>query len=585
MKRHAVLTALFVYFALPAFSQMAAFGGGGPDLTADVINSATGARPGDSIRLAVRVTVPKPWHVNAHEPLDEFLIPTSVEVSPPDGFSFEGAVYPEPHPFQFEWSEDEVLVYEGTFPIGVVVAVGEDVAPGDYPVGMVLTYQACNDTQCAPPATLAVEATVTVLEPGSAPEPRNDEVFSAIDFDQAVVEEASADRPDPAAGPEVDDDWQERAQGFEVTGRNSGYMGTDDFIAWVGDVETGSVSASLNRFAGLPLWWVAVLTLLGGLLLNLTPCVLPMIPINLAIIGAGAQSKSAGRGFTLGATYGLGMAIVYGALGLLAALTGTAFGTLNANPWFNIGIAILFVVLALAMFDVISIDFSRFQSKMNLQGGQKGSFALALFMGCVAALLAGACVAPVVISVVLFAQDLYAEGAVVLGVALPFLLGVGMALPWPFAGAGMSFLPKPGKWMSYVKYAFGVFILVLAAYYGWEGYSLYADRNFGDAAAVEASVEELDADGWTHSLSAGLAEARATGKPVFIDFWATWCKNCLTMNKTTFKDAEVKNKLDGYVKIKYQAQQPNASPHVDVMERFGVEGLGLPVYVIAEPPE
>ena len=95
---------------------------------------------------------------------------------------------------------------------------------------------------------------------------------------------------------------------------------------------------------------ILALVLLGGLALNLTPCVLPLIPINLAIIGAGARAGSRTYGFVLGSFYGLAMALVYGVLGLGVILTASTFGTINASPWFNLGIAILFITLALAMF-------------------------------------------------------------------------------------------------------------------------------------------------------------------------------------------------------------------------------------------
>ena len=149
--------------------------------------------------------------------------------------------------------------------------------------------------------------------------------------------------------------------------------------------------------------------------------------------------------------------MVYGVLGLIVVLTASTFGTINASPWFNLGIALLFAALALAMFDVFEIDFSRFAGTVGA-GASRGSFTLAFTMGGVAALLAGACVAPVVIQVVLFASNLYATGTGA-ALALPFFLGIGMAIPWPIAGAGLSSLPKPGPWMVRVKQAFGVVIL------------------------------------------------------------------------------------------------------------------------------
>ncbi|MEA3366213.1 MAG: thioredoxin family protein, partial [Candidatus Hydrogenedentes bacterium] len=370
---------------------------------------------------------------------------------------------------------------------------------------------------------------------------------------------------------------------FTVAGRTSGYMGGEAFIEWVEGVQAGTIDSDLNVFAGKSVLAIIVLTLVGGLALNLTPCVLPLIPINIAIIGAGARAGSRGRGFALGGVYGLAIALVYGVLGVVAVLTGSSFGNINASPWFNLVIAIVFVLLGLAMFDIIIIDFSRFQSKVTIDKSRKGTFYLAFGMGAIAALLGGACVAPVVIFVILLARDLYQANPIAL--ALPFLLGLGMALPWPFLGAGLSFLPKPGGWMNKVKYVFGVFILAFAAYYGHLSYELFIERYGVDEATVVSSVADLDEEGWTPSLAEGLAQAKAEGKPVLIDFWATWCKNCLTMNQTTFKDPQVQDILDDYIKVKYQAQQPDASPARDVMEQFGVGGLGLPVYVILEPKE
>jgi thioredoxin:protein disulfide reductase len=241
---------------------------------------------------------------------------------------------------------------------------------------------------------------------------------------------------------------------------------------------------------------------------------------------------------------------------------------------FNAGIAALFIILGIAMFDVLDIDFSRFSS--GFRGGNRGSLALAFTMGAVAALLAGACVAPVVIQVVLFSSSLYANGTP-LALALPFFLGVGMALPWPIAGAGLSRLPKPGPWMVRVKQAFGVLILGTAVYYGYLAYTLFADR-WVDASAVTSSVQEKLKSGWHATLTEGLAVAEREQKPVLIDMWATWCKNCLTMDATTFKDPAVVSALEGYVKIKFQAEDPDAPDVRPVMARF--DAVGLPTYAI-----
>ena len=252
------------------------------------------------------------------------------------------------------------------------------------------------------------------------------------------------------------------------------------------------------------------------------------------------------------------MALVYGVLGLVVILTAGTFGTINSSPWFNLGIAVLFVVLGLAMFDVLLIDFSRFSTRFT-GSGSRGSVVLAFTMGAVAALLAGACVAPVVIQVVLFSSNLYATGTTI-ALALPFCLGIGMAIPWPIAGAGLAALPKPGMWMVRVKQAFGVFILAHGRLLRLRGVRASSRTAGSIPAAVASSVEEKLKAGWHASLAEGLAVAKREKKPVLIDMWATWCKNCLTMDKTTLANADVKTALSGYVKIKFQAEDPTKNP-------------------------
>src|SRR4030095_1854872 len=198
-------------------------------------------------------------------------------------------------------------------------------------------------------------------------------------------------------------------------------------------------------------------------------------------------------------------------------------------------------------------DLSRFSGSIGTDTSKRGSFAVAFVMGAVAALLAGACVAPVVIQVVVFSSDMYARGTIA-ALALPFLLGVGMAVPWPLAGAGLTALPKPGAWMVRVKQAFGILILATAAYYRYLAYGLFADR-WVDAKQVASSVEEKLKAGWHAALAEGLAAAQREHKPVLVDMWATWCKNCLVMDQTTLADGRVKAALEGYIKVKFQAEQ------------------------------
>ncbi len=535
---------------------------------------ADGIRPGSSVRAAIQVRLPEGLHVNSNKPRDPLLIPVVLTIEPPPGISVTEIVYPEATDLVQQGADQPLAVFERQFVIGIQLAIADDVETGEIVVPARLRYQACDERVCYVPATASTSWTLLIAPAGTAVTGMHADVFNGIAFGTGGVPPAAAN-PEPApAGPIAGADPILLLDQFTVLSSTGGYLGRDDFLGFVQAAESGV--ADKGWFEDRGLLAVLALVLVGGLALNLTPCVLPMIPINLAIIGAGAQAGSRRRGFLLGSAYGAAMAVVYGILGLIVILTTGTFGTINASPWFNIAIAGVFVVLALAMFDVITIDFSRFLTRFNVGSHGRGTFLVAFGMGGVAALLAGACVAPVVIQVILFSSNLYTTGTTA-ALGLPFLLGIGMAVPWPLAGAGLSALPKPGPWMVRVKQAFGIVILGTAVYYGYIGYTLFADR-WVDVAEVAASVEEKLKEGWYASLADGLAAAQREQKPVLVDLWATWCKNCLTMDRTTLVDAAVTGSLAGYVKIKFQAEDPGDPAVQAIMQRFGA--IGLPTYVL-----
>jgi thioredoxin:protein disulfide reductase len=555
----------------------------GVTATISPIVGADGVRAGSSVRAALQVELPEGFHVQSNKPRDPSLIPTTLTFDAPAGVTVAEVVFPPPVDQKVLGFDQPLAVFERQFVIGVQLNVEASAAPGDVVVPAHLRYQACNETTCFPPKTADAALTLHVVPASAAVKPLHRDVLDRIAFGRGESGPAGSDTTRPApTSTAAQRTAPTSASGlsqldeFTVLGTTGGYLGSKDFLEFIHNAETGVKPRGL--FEGRGPLAILLIVFLGGLALNLTPCVLPMIPINLAIIGAGAHAGSRGRGFLLGAAYGGAMAIVYGLLGLIVILTAGTFGTINSSPWFNLAIALIFVVLALAMFDIVAIDFSSLSSRFN-PGASRGSLLLSFTMGAVAALLAGACVAPVVIQVVLFSSNLYAAGTGI-ALGLPFLLGLGMAVPWPIAGAGLAALPRPGRWMVRVKQAFGALILITAAYYAFESYTLFANR-WVDASAVTSSVEEKVKAGWHASLAEGLATAKRENKPVLIDLWATWCKNCLTMDKTTLADPAVDAALATYVKIKFQAEAPDEMPTRAVMQRF--DAVGLPTYAILRP--
>ena len=348
---------------------------------------------------------------------------------------------------------------------------------------------------------------------------------------------------------------------WKVVKQYSGAMDKKEFLSFL-EGESKALPEQRNMFADKSLWLVILLTILGGLGLNLTPCVLPMIPINLAIIGGGGEKRQC---VFRGILYGTGMAIAYGVLGAVVVYTGSSFGALNSSSWFNFAVAAVFVALAVAMLGFFDLDLSRF-SKIT-PGQIKGGKNIAAFvMGVLAALLAGACVAPVVVGVMLFAAGLHAEG----NVFAPFMglfLGIGMGLPWPLAAAGVGVLPKPGKFMVTVKYLFSALIICGACYYGYLGWSLLPG-NF----SPEAELAKLAEAG---------KRAKAENKKVVIDFYATWCKNCMAMKRSVLSDPEVRQALKKCVFVEFQAEKPGDPLIEPLLKLWKVPGF--PAFVIAEP--
>ena len=451
-------------------------------------------------------------------------------------------------------ADQPLCVFEREFAIGVVLSI----APGRAARARRPSRRGCairraTRSMCYIPTTCRDGVDVARSR---RPRPRRGtaDVFDAIAFgtgdDAGDASAPARDRvPRAGAASGARDSGRatrsRRSTASSMHGTTFGYLGVGRFPD-VHPATPRTACARRGMFEGRGPLAILLLVLLGGLALNLTPCVLPMIPINLAIIGAGAQAGSRSRGFLLGGAYGAAMAVVYGVLGLIVVLTASTFGTINASPWFNLGIAVALRRARRSRCSTcIVIDFSRFSNRIPAWRVRPRIVpAWRSRMGAVAALLAGACVAPVVIQVVLFSSNLYATGTTA-ALALPFLLGVGMAIPWPIAGAGIAALPEAGRVDGPHQAGLrrhhprdrgllrlrGLQPLLRTA--GWM------------PTEVSSSVEEKLKAGWHAVAGRGLAVAERENKPVLIDMWATWCKNCLVMDKTTLEDADGRRRARG----------------------------------------
>jgi len=384
-------------------------------------------------------------------------------------------------------------------------------------------------------------------------------------------------------------------------------------------------------------YWPVVLTFFGlGLLLSLTPCVFPMIPILSGIIAGQKTEVTKTSGFLLSLAYVLGMALTYAVAGVAAALSGTLLSNALQNP-VALGVgALIFVALALSMFGFYDLQLpSSLQSKFSERANRlKGGNFLGVFaMGALSAVILGPCVAPPLAAALAFIAQ---TGNTVLGGVALFVLALGMGVPLLLVGLSAgALLPKAGGWMNAVKYFFGVMMLAIAIYLispvipVWSSMLLWALLLIGSAVYLHA-LDPLpaQASGWARlwkglgvvlliaglaillgmlagsrnllqpldvfkggavaiaaeqkglrfekikdvaELDARLAQAKAEGRAVMLDFYADWCVSCKEMETFTFTDARVQARLAGVVLLKADVTA-NSDADKALLKRFNLFG-------------
>lgn len=237
-------------------------------------------------------------------------------------------------------------------------------------------------------------------------------------------------------------------------------------------IPTGPTSAldASSLLASGRLFVAAGVIFLGGLLTSLTPCVYPLIPITVGVFGA-RQAESKGRALVLTSAYVVGMGVVFSALGVFAALSGRAFGSMLGNSWVVVGLAVFMVVLATSMFGAFELALpSSLATKLNGVGG--GGLIGALLMGSVAGFLAAPCTGPVLTGVLAWVSQTQDP---VLGGLLLFVYALGIGVPFFLIGVFTVRLPKSGVWMEWVKSVFGIALLGLAISYLRDGFPAFGE--------------------------------------------------------------------------------------------------------------
>ncbi len=581
MKTNFLTKGLLIVAFLWFFSLPVTYGETSPFVAhATLLNDRVSA--GESFPAAITLAIAPRHHVYKDQVTLEsgdtarFSI-TSVEM-PPGKIAYD------------RYLEKEVEQYEGTVEFKVLIQTPKNIPSGVYQAKVLMRYQGCSEAFCFAPKVEEFTFTVEI-----APARWGAAVVHEKEMPAHPVT-ASANKTGPS--------------GFQKTIENKG------------------------------LFLTLILIFLAGVGMSFTPCVYPMIPITIAVIGGQASGNQAAdrrplKALTLSLIYVLGIAIVYAAMGVTAASTGALFGTALQSPWVIGFVVAVFLGLAMSMFGVYYLRVPSFISDRLGTKTRKG-VAGVFIMGLVSGIVASPCIGPALASLLVYIAS---TGNRFLGFLMLFVfawgLGLILIILGTFSGAIKS-LPKSGAWMETVERVFGLLLVGAAIYYmrfiisesaciiilgvflivtavfsgGFDRLTpesatfQRAKKSFGLVAFIfgvyflgghlmmkgfilppfsstattqrAAASEKID---WLFSEEEGLRKARDGGTAAMIDFWAEWCAACLEFEKTTWTDTEVIKETKKQVNIKIDCTNTNDPKIKQLWAKYGIVGLPTIVFI------
>lgn len=565
MKRQPIrtlLTALLILGSIGLWGQQ----DHGDIISVEFISSQSAALSGETLEVALLVDIHHPWHVYAPVGNDDFTIPITPSIVT-EGMPYKTGewVYPDAEMIAVAGVKEPAAVYGGRITLRTAL-VFEEALSGPLQIKGEVYYQACDDAQCLIPATVDFTYVLPVVDDASQREAMHADSFMKLENEQPA--EAS-----------INDSGDD-----EISGLVSDY--------------------------GIFLTFFIIF--FGGLALNLTPCVYPLIPITISFFGG--QESSKGRTFWMALAYVLGIAVTYSILGVVAALGGGLFGALLTNTYVLIGIAAILVGLSLSMFGVY--EFRLPTGLMTAASQSKAGIFGSFFMGLTLGIVAAPCVGPFVIGLLTYVA---AQQSVVLGFTMFFTLAMGLGLPYLFLAmysSKISSLPRSGTWMIGVRVIFGLVLIAMAIYFIMPLLGDYANlvmAIFLIGSGIYLIMFDQSAEGnlgfnrikqgfaiviiiigtWLgipepENTGAGIAWEKPTNQqelavlldsdlPVMIDVYADWCIPCKEMDKFTFPDPQVVALSKQFTAVKIDMTKDTGEFQTYFQQEFSIKGV--PTYI------
>ncbi len=448
---------------------------------------------GDTARISALVSIESGWHVNSHTPTFDYLIPTELELELPAGWPRAAIDYPPAQKKSFAFADVPLSVYDGDVVIAAQVKVPAGTKPGAFPIRARLHYQACDHSQCLPPVTTKSQLTLTVGGRGAGgAEGRNSEGGRGGATAAVGTEQADAP-PSPLPG--------------HTPAKLSGAL---DAAAAAKPAATPSPAARRMPNAG-SLAAMLLIAVLGGLILNAMPCVLPVV--SLKIFGLVRSAAHGHREVVRSAlAIAAGILVSFAALAALAVAAAAAGGAVGwgvqfQRPGFVAFLAVVVTLFCLNLWGLFEIPLPRALAGLGgaaAREGLAGHFASGLF----ATLMATPCSAPFLGTAIGF--GLAQPAPIVFAIFLA--AGTGLALPYLVLAAvpgAARFFPRPGAWMETLR---GIMGFLLGASAVWLLYVLAAQISPERLALFEVGLLLIALVTWLrHRAAAGRVEARATG--------------------------------------------------------------------------
>lgn len=311
-------------------------------------------------------------------------------------------------------------------------------------------------------------------------------------------------------------------------------------------------SKILSLLAGHNIFWTLISFFGFGLLLSLTPCVLPLIPVLSAII-LGQKQLTTMKAFSLSVTYVLAMALTYAIAGVFAGLAGSYLQAFLQSPWVIIIVCALFVGLAFSLFGFyeLRLPASWHEKLIHITNRQQGGNYLGVaLMGCLSTLVISPCVTAPLVGVLTYIGN---TGNAILGGLALFVLGLGSGVPLLIIGTSAGkWLPKSGPWMNSIKIILGILMLVMAVWLlarilpsnSRPFRLLYPNQVVSSESSNFQTIKSVS------DLKVALNQAKQQNKPVLLDFYANWCLSCKEMERVVFTAPQVKSLMSHFILLR-----------------------------------